>query len=161
MFLYPFADLDAVFESITAAFPGNDVVVVDGADLHLQMEIAPDLGADSIDDIEQKPRSVLQAPAIFVLAIVDPGTEKLRDQIAICAMELDTVEPGLTGAPRTFRKRRDGFLDLRDRHGLTREAMQRFVSARGTQHNTILVRQARHVLLPARMAKLHDVFAVI
>ena len=61
------------------------VVVVDGADLHLQVEVAADLLADRADDLQEEARAVLERAAVLVVAVVDRGAEELREQIAVRA----------------------------------------------------------------------------
>ena len=50
------------------------------ADLHLQMEIVPDLLTDGADDLEDETGPILERAAVFVFAIVDGGAEELRDE---------------------------------------------------------------------------------
>jgi hypothetical protein len=46
--------------------------VVDGADLHLEMEVVADLPPDGMDDLEQESGPVLERASIVVPAVVDP-----------------------------------------------------------------------------------------
>ena len=78
------------------------VVVFDGADLHLQVEIAADLGANRADNLEHESRAVLELAAVLVLAIVDRRAEELRDEVAVRAVQLDAVGAGLARAPRAL-----------------------------------------------------------
>ena len=65
-----------------------------------------------VDDLEQKPHTVLDAASISVRALVGAVAQKLIDQIAVRAMYLDTVEAGGKRVPRSLRKLRDDAGDL-------------------------------------------------
>src|SRR5439155_26901071 len=79
----PFADLDRVLQCVAAPFPRNHVVVVDRAELDLEVKIGTGLGADSGNDFAHETRAVFQRAAVLVLAIVDSGAEELVDEVAI------------------------------------------------------------------------------
>ena len=81
------------------------VVVLGGADLHLQVEVAADLRADRPDDLDDEPGAVLERPAVLVRAVVDRRAEELRDQVAVRAVQLDAVEARLARAPGAFGER--------------------------------------------------------
>jgi hypothetical protein len=90
-------------------FPGRleleqRVVVVGRADLHLQVEVATDARANGLDDLDDEPRAILERTAVLVLAIVDRGAEELRDEIAVCAVQLHAVEVRLACATCAFRQ---------------------------------------------------------
>ena len=72
--------------------------MVDAVDLHLEMKVVADLAPDRPHDFLDETRAVLQRAAIFVLPVVDAGTQKLGDQIAVGAVKLDPVETRLPGA---------------------------------------------------------------
>ena len=80
-----------------AAQRQDRVVVLDGADLDLQVEVAPDLRADRPHDIEQEARAVFQRAAVVVVAVVDRRAEELGEEIAVGPVNLDAVEPGRLG----------------------------------------------------------------
>ena len=86
------------------------VVILGGADLHLQVEVVADLGADGADDFEHEAGAVLERAAVFVLAVVDRRAEELGDQVAVGAVQLDAVEAGLARAPRALGEVRDDLL---------------------------------------------------
>jgi hypothetical protein len=65
-----------------------------------------------VDDLKQKPHTVLDAASISVRALVGAVAQKLIDQIAVRAMYLDTVEAGGKRVPRSLRKLRDDAGDL-------------------------------------------------
>ena len=127
--LDPTTNLDRVLQRVAPFLPGQHVVVIDGADLDLQMKVATDHVADRIDDLQQKARAIVQAAAVVVLAVVDGGAEELGDQIAVGGMQLDAVEPGLLGAPSAEGECLDRLLDLGTRHGATEKAVQRLALA--------------------------------
>ena len=63
------------------------------------MEVPADARANRADDLEQKARAVLQRPTVFVGSIVDARGEKLREQVAVGGVQLDSVKAGLPRAP--------------------------------------------------------------
>jgi hypothetical protein len=132
--------------------------VIDGADLHLQMEVGADLGADRLDDLDHEARAILERAAIFVLAIVDGGAEELRNEIPVRPVQLDAVEIRVARAPRAFGERGDRLLDVGRRHALALEAMQRILVISRTER--VLVFDAADVTLTARVTELHDEAAV-
>src|SRR5262245_25280830 len=114
--LAPARDLNAVLERVTLAFPWDDVVAVDGAELDLQVKAVADLGADRPDDVEQKARAIDQRATVLVLAVVDARAQELREQVAVRSMQLDAVETGLSCPPGAACERADGVVDLRPAH---------------------------------------------
>src|SRR5262249_48031628 len=109
----PLADLYRVGDGVTLAFKRQQrVVVFGGADLHLQVKVGPDPGADGADDFAHEASAVLKRAAVFVFAIIDGRAEKLRDQVAVGAMQLNAVKSGLASPPRAFGEGSDGLLDL-------------------------------------------------
>ena len=104
----PLAHLRRLLDRVARAFELEDeqrVVVLGGADLHLQVEVATDPRADGPDDLEDEARAVLERSAVFVRAIVDGRAQELRDQVAVGAVQLDAVEAGLARAPGALGKR--------------------------------------------------------
>src|SRR5687768_13028279 len=98
----PFAHLNRFGQGVARRAPPErreDIVEVLRTDLHLQMEIAADAGPDGAHDLENKPRAILQWPAVLVLAIVDRRTEELRDQITVGTVQFHAVEPRFPRAP--------------------------------------------------------------
>src|SRR5262245_34039288 len=65
-----------------------------------------------VDDLEQKPHTVLDAASISVRALVGTVAQELIDQISVRAMYLDTLEAGRKRVPRSLRKLRDDAGDL-------------------------------------------------
>ena len=134
------------------------VVVLDGADLHLEMEVLADLLANLTDDVEQKARAVRQRAAVVVLAVVDARAEELRDEVSVGPVKLDAVGAGLPRASGRGAERVSDIGDLFRRHPLGFEAVQR-VGPIG-RAETLRVFDARHVALPAAVAQLDEVLAV-
>ena len=134
------------------------VVVFDGADLHLQVEVASDLLADLAHDLDDEAGAVLERTAVVVFAIVDGRAQELRDQVAVGAVQFDAVAPGLAGAPRSLAERLHDLPNLVDRCPLALEAVQRVILVGGAESLGVL--DPGHVALPAAMAQLQDVLAV-
>jgi hypothetical protein len=65
------------------------------------VEVAADLGADGADRLEQKAGAILERAAVVVLAVVDRGREELREDVAVRAVDLDAVQPGVARPART------------------------------------------------------------
>jgi hypothetical protein len=123
----PAAYLDRVFHRVAAPLEFQKrerVVVFLGADLHLQVEVVADLLADGLDDVEHETGAILQRSAVLVVPVVDRRAEELRDQVAVGAVQLDSVESCLPRAPCPFRKRIDRLADVVERHGPALEAVE-------------------------------------
>ena len=89
-------DFQVFFLGVALGLPRvKPIVVVDGVDLHLQVEIITDLLADFADDFQHETRAVFPAAAIFIIAVIDAGTQELGDQIAVGPVQLYPVQPGL------------------------------------------------------------------
>ena len=145
---------------VPLALPGEQiVVVVDGGDLELHVEVVADLGADRAHDLEREARPVLERAAVLVVAVVDRRREELRDQVAVAAVDLDPVGAGLARAARGLREALDDLLDLGLRHGDALEAVDRLRLARRAP--ALLVDDAADVALPARERELREVLAVV
>jgi len=84
---------------------------VHGADLYSN-PLCIDLSQDRLDYFEKKTRTILETPAVFVLAQVGSGVEKLRDQIEIVGEDLDTIEAGFHRVSRSSREVRNRDLNL-------------------------------------------------
>ena len=123
------------------------------------MEIAADLGANRLDDLDDEAGAVLERSAVLVLAIVDGRAEELRDQVAVGAVQLHAVEAGLARPARAFGKRRHRLLDVGGRHPLALEAVQRILVVGRAER--VLVLDAADVALASRVAQLHDEFTVV
>ena len=74
--------------------------------------------ADPLDDLPQEAQAVFKAAAVFVRPLVGVGAQKLLDQIAVAAVELHRVHPGLLAAHRRLDKIRDQLFDLPPAHGV-------------------------------------------
>ena len=135
------------------------VVVIGRADLHLQVEIAPDAGPDRPDDVEDETRAVLERPAVLVGAVVDRRAEKLRDQIAVGAVQLHAVEARVARAPRPLGERGHDLGDVGDGHAVALEAVKRILLVRGAL--PFRVGQVRHVALPPAVTELQDVPTIV
>src|SRR5438128_4356450 len=92
--------------------------MIDAINLHLEMKIRTDLAADGAHDLQRETRSVFDRAAVIVGAVVDPRAQKLRDQVAVCAMQFDPVEPSLPGAACALGELLDDLVDFRHGHGL-------------------------------------------
>ena len=60
----PLAHLDRIGDRVARRPPPEQrqrIVVLGRADLHLQVKVVPDLGADRLDDVEDEARAVLEA----------------------------------------------------------------------------------------------------
>lgn len=62
--------------------------------------LLPDSLRDSVDDLQCKPASVLDRPSIFVRSLVRQILYELVNEIPMCAMHLDTVEPSAVDGVR-------------------------------------------------------------
>ena len=72
-------------------------------------------------DIEREPCTILQRAAVLVSPSVGVRGQKLADQVAVRAVDVNHVDPGLETAPRRLHKSVDDDLDVltghRTRHG--------------------------------------------
>ena len=153
------ADLDGIFERVALRLAVEErVVVLDGADLHLQVKITADLGTDRANDLNHEARTILELAAVVVIAIVDSRAEELRDEIAVRPVQLDAVRAGLAGAARPLRKGFHDVLNLPDGHPLTLEPVQRIRVVGRAQALGVL--DAGNVALAAAVTELQDVLAV-
>ena len=75
-----------------------------------------DNGADGLGDLDQNAGAVLERAAVVVGALVGDGAQKLGNQVAVCAVDLDHVEAGLDGADGGGLPGLDELLDLGDGH---------------------------------------------
>jgi len=66
---------------------------------------------DAIYRLEQKPRAIVERPAVLVGAAIDARREKLLKQITVARVDLDAVVTGLLQAPR---RRDEQFLNFGD-----------------------------------------------
>ena len=74
--LQPLTDFHGVLNRIASSFGENHgVVVVGGADLHLQMEIVAHAGANRTHDFQQKAHAVFERAAVLVVAIINRRRE--------------------------------------------------------------------------------------
>jgi hypothetical protein len=158
----PLAHLDRFREGVSgrpAAERRQRIIELLRADLHLQVEVAADAGADRAHDLAHEPGALLERAAVLVLPVVDGGAEELRNQVAVGAVQLDAVEPRLAGAPRPFGELGHRLVDLRDRHPLALEAVQRIAPVGG--RDPLRVLDAVDIALPAAVAQLQDELAVV
>ena len=113
----PLAHLHGVLEGVARRPPPEErhrIVVIDRADLHLQVEVVADARRGSrLNDLEDEARAVLERAAVVVLPVVDGRAQELRDQVAVGAVQLDAVEAGLAGAPRAVGEVLHDLVDLR------------------------------------------------
>src|SRR5207244_6032726 len=92
---------------------------------------------------------------------VDAGAQKLVDQIAVARVQLDSIEPGLTGAARAVGELLNGHYDLIAGHCLTDQAVKGVGAAGGAERSVEGVFYSADIALPSAVAQLHDVFAVV
>ena len=158
--LEPLADLDGLLERVPVAHPRIDVAqVLARADLELHVVVVAHLAPDRSNDLEREARPVLERAAVLVLPVVDRRREELRDQVAVAAVDLDPVRAGLARAARALRERVDDLVDLRVRHPLALEPVQRLPLV--GRREALLVLDPRNVALTARERDLDDVAAVV
>ena len=81
---------------------------------------APDAG-DRLGDLEQEARAVDQAATVAVGAAVGAVAQKLVDQVAVGAVQLDAVEAGRLGEPGALLELGDDGRDLVARQGAGRD----------------------------------------
>src|SRR5207253_9734591 len=124
------------------------------------MEVPADARANRADDLEQKARAVLQRPTVFVGSIVDARGEKLREQVAVGGVQLDSVKAGFLRAPSAGSKGLHEVIDLGLAGRTAEKPVQRSLAARRAQRRTVGIMHAWKIHLPAGMAELHDVLAV-
>src|SRR5690606_34021605 len=55
---------------------------------------------DRLGHLEEQPGAIGDRPAVLVGALVRARLKELFEQVAVGAMDLDAVEPGLAGVPR-------------------------------------------------------------
>ena len=158
--LEPAADLHRVLDRVPRAEPREEGVRVLGRrDLHLDVEVVPDLGPDRLDGVEEQPRAVLERPAVLVLALVDGRGEELREEVAVRAVDLDAVEPCLPGAAGPRGERALDRLQVGPGRALGLEAVQRVGLAR--RGEPLAVRERGDVALAPGVRELDDVLAVV
>ena len=84
-------------------------------------EILADHLAKSGQDLEREPRAILQRAAVLVRPSVGVRGQELADEVAVRAVDVNHVDPGLETAPRRLHKSVDDDLDVlmghRARHG--------------------------------------------
>ena len=76
-------------------------------------------------------------------------------------VELDAVEPGLARPPGAIGESLDRVIDFPLAHRLRQNSIQGFRAAGGAPRDSMLVRYAGQIQLPARMAELKDVAAIV
>ncbi len=86
---------------------------------------AGDRCLNGAQDVEPKAGAILQAPAIFVSALVLERRMELRDQVAMRGMNFDAVEPGLLRAYGGRDVRRGCLHDARLGHCLRHDGLER------------------------------------
>ena len=111
--------------------------------------------------LNRKTGAVFQRTAELIAAPVFTGRQKLRDQIAVCAMNFDHVEPGALSTQRRRTEGLDGLFDPIDRHllgddNLGMAFLNRVRDGRGRQR-----RLSRDVApcMPSAMAELIETAA--
>src|SRR5487761_2793812 len=116
---------------------------------HAQHEILAAAAAHAVDDLEQDARAVFERAAVFVVAVVEFRAEELAQDVAVRAVQLDAVEPGLFRAQRSRDEVRDQLLHL----GVRQAARARLrVGGRAYRCATDQFRGSAH----AGVMQLHD-----
>jgi hypothetical protein len=64
-----------------------------GREPHAQQEVRTATSADARDDLLDDAEPRLAAPAVVVGAIVERGVEEFAEQVVVCAVQFDAVEP--------------------------------------------------------------------
>ena len=129
-------------------------------DAHAHHEVVADLGAHRLEHLHAEAHAVLEAAAPLVLALVDPRTPELVDQVLVHGGELDAVEAAFLGPARGLGEITDDAPDLLLLDGLAGGAVHRLAYPRGRH-------QGRPVeAVPARTAPHmgdldHDLAAVL
>ena len=160
--LGPLAELHRFVERVALPLPGiKGVAVVHGADLDLEVKSWADLVADRPDDLVDEPIPVPERAAVIVLAVVDPRAEELGDQVAVGAVQLDAVEPRRLRPAGPLGEVLDRLLDLLLGHRLADDPVERVGSAGRALGVLVFVLDSSLVLLPARVAELHDELAAV
>src|SRR5690606_22164405 len=73
---------------------GKALAVALGREAQADLEVRAALGANAVDNLENDPRPVLKAAAVAICAVVEIWRQEFRQNIAVRAVNLDTVEPG-------------------------------------------------------------------
>jgi len=95
---------------------GDAVSVAARSEVHADAAGAED-GDDGVGDLEVQPGTVLNGAAVGVGAVVGAVLEELVEQIAVGAVDLDTVEAGGLGVLSTLAEGLDDTGDLLEREG--------------------------------------------
>ncbi len=112
--------------------------------------VRPDRRAHLADDVAGKGQPLVVAAAIRVGAPVAEARDELLDQMAVAALDLDTVEPGLAGVDRREHEAVDHLANLRSGHLVRRRAAMRAGDRRRRPQGRDLAR----VMLAASVAQL-------
>ena len=118
------------------------------------MKIAAHLFANLRDNLAQETGTVLQRAAILVTAVVDPGTQKLREQVTVRAVCFHAVKSGLACAPGALAKVVDGLLNVLPRHHLADEPVECLHIPGRAERFAELILHAGNILLAAGVAQL-------
>jgi hypothetical protein len=70
------------------------------------------LGTNAPDDLQGKAIASISRATPFILATIGDGRRELRDQIAVSAMDMSTIEPRLDCTPRRHPERFDCLLNV-------------------------------------------------
>ena len=79
---------------------------------HADRVVRTAFSADLIKNLFDKTHSVFKASAVFISAEVCIWREELLQQIAVCTVELDTVDTGLLTSDSAVTELLNEFLDL-------------------------------------------------
>lgn len=108
----PLGDLDSLVDG-----PGGDIQVLNTVGSGQAQEhrlLSREVGADGLDDLEQQTGAVLERAAVMVGALVGDRGQELVDQVAVGAVDLDSVHTGLVGADGALGERLHDLRDLVD-----------------------------------------------
>src|SRR3954447_1535729 len=97
------------------------------------MKVVADLAANGAYDLQHEARPLLGAAAVLILAVVDAGTEKLRDQVPVRPVQFDAIKPGRPSTTGALGELLNDFVDLGHGHSLGEDSVEDVLLIGGTQ----------------------------
>ena len=160
--LQPAADRDRLRQRVAAPVPGDErLVVINAADLDLEVEVRADLAPDRSHHLEQEPGPSRQRAAVGVAPVVDRRAQELREEVAVAGVQLDAVESGLPSAPGPGGVLLNHVGDLGRRHLPARQAVHGVWPIGAAEPRLSRVLDAGDVALTTAVAELQDELAVV
>src|SRR4051794_5712922 len=89
------------------------------------MEIRADFRAGCAHGLKEEAGAVFERAAVLIGAVVGGGGEELGEEVAVRAVDFDTVETGFADAPRGVREGADCLANLVGRHPFAGETVER------------------------------------